>query len=696
MTVKNALLCIMIATFANSTTPVSAAAPDNSSVSSTAQRASGYNQPPKNVLEVMHAPSLPVPSVSPTKDTILLVSWQQYPPMSRVATPFLRLAGVRIEPGNHSRHDTPGGYGITPCVRDLELVRISSGAQIHVVLPAGACPTAPLWSANGKQFAFEDIAPEAVQLWIGDAITGKVRQVPGARLNPMFADELQWMPNQKELLVKLVPNGMQPPSAISAALGEPSIQETGGETGQSSTYENRDTLTGKHDEDLFDYYAASQLAIIDAASGAITLLGKPGLYELLRAAPDGRHLLVSNIHKPYSYITTYDRFPQVVSVWDTSTRAAVVVHEIASLPLADRVPIQGVALGPREFGWRATEPATLTWAEALDRGDWNVEVPARDKIMILKAPFNSSAVEIGRTEQRFVGFDWGENPHVALMLENDENRHWVRVSVMNVDDAQSKPSVLFSLSADEQYANPGLPVRRVLANGVSVIRQDGDSIYFAGIGSSPDGDRPFLDRLNLASRKSERLFRSDKNSFEQFLSFLGPGDRTFLTWHQSANDPPNAFVRTLGGSLDAAGGEATVASTSSAISHIADPTPVVREIKKRLVKYKRADGLDLSFTLYTPPGYQEGTRVPTILDAYPLDFAEPRRPRRSSARSKPSPDCANTCCCFWRATQLSTTLPSRSSVTRRAPTIIIWSNLSRMQRRRSMRRCGLGWQILAA
>ena len=50
---------------------------------------------------------------------------------------------------------------------------------------------------------------------------------------------------------------------------------------------------------------------------------------------------------------------------------------------------------------------------------------------------------------------------------------------------------------------------------------------------------------------------------------------------------------------------------------------MLRAIKKRLVKYKRADGLDLSFTLYTPPGYQEGTRVPAILYAYPLDYADP-------------------------------------------------------------------------
>jgi len=40
------------------------------------------------------------------------------------------------------------------------------------------------------------------------------------------------------------------------------------------------------------------------------------------------------------------------------------------------------------------------------------------------------------------------------------------------------------------------------------------------------------------------------------------------------------------------------------------------------VKYKRADGIELSFTLYTPPGYKEGTRLPTILNAYPMDYAD--------------------------------------------------------------------------
>jgi dipeptidyl aminopeptidase/acylaminoacyl peptidase len=582
----------------------------------------GYNLPPDNILSVMRAPSPPVPRVSPTYDTILLVSWQDYPSITRVATPFLRLAGARVEPKNHSKHDTPGGYGITPCATGFALVRVSDGKQIPVALPAGMCPGEPVWAADGKRFAFVNIASDSVQLWIGDAATGSVKQVPRVHLNPMFNEEMQWMPGQKTLLVKLVPKSNEAPSKELDVLSGPSIQETTGQKGQSSTYEARDTLSTTRDEDLFDYFALSQLAFVDSGTLAVTPFGKPANYDHLDPAPDGHHVLVTTIHKPYSYVVTYERFPKEVEVWDTSDHSNISVHTVASLPLADRVPIHGVPTGPRDFSWRSTEPATLIWAEALDGGDWNVNVPHRDKILLQKAPFNSPATEIGQTEQRFAGFDWSEQPSIALLHEDDANRHWARTFIMDVDQPQTAPRLLWDLSWDEHYKNPGDPVFRQLPNGMWVIRQQADSIFLSGMGSSPDGDRPFLDQLNLKTLKTERLFRSDKHCYERFLSFTGPGEKTFLTWHQSPTDPPNAYTRSLGSSQDAPDGEAVFASTSAALTHIPDPTPEVRAIKKRLVTYKRADGLDLSFTLYTPPGYKEGTRVPTILYAYPLDYAQ--------------------------------------------------------------------------
>ena len=589
------------------------------------QQSSGYDLPPKNILDVMRAPLPPVPVVSPAKDKMLLVVWQMYPSIERVATPYLRLAGVRVEPRNHSKHDTPGGYGITQCASSFDLVTIPGGATTHVALPALACPQAPMWAADGKTFAFANNAVDSVELWIGDAATGAVHRVDGVRLNPMFSAEMQWMPDQKSLLVKLVPEGMgaAPPEPVTP-IG-PSIQETGGQKGQSSTYENRDTLGSTHDEDLFDYYAASQLALVDAATGAVTPIGKAAKYDAVSAAPDGQHILVSEIHKPYSYVTTYVHFPHEVEVWGISDRGAVTAHTMASLPLADRVPIRGVPMGPREFEWRPTDPATLVWAEALDKGDWNVNVPKRDKVMLQKAPFDSTPVEIVQTEQRYEGVDWSERPSVALVYEYDNNKHMRSTLIVDFDDPRVKARQIWDLSSDEHYADPGEPVLKQLANGFLVMRQDGDSIYLSGIGSSPDGDRPFLDRFDEKTLTYKRLFRSDKTSYDRFLSFMGPDTRKFLTWDQSPMDPPNAFERTLGKHVDAAAGEAVFTSTAVAITHIPDPTPEVRAIKKRLVKYKRADGLDLSFTLCTPPGYKEGTRLPAILYAYPEDYADPSK-----------------------------------------------------------------------
>ena len=157
------------------------------------QAANGYDQPPQSILDVMHAPSPPTPNVSPTGDRMLLIAWQDYPPMSRVAAPFLRLAGARLEIANHSKHDTPGGYGITPCATRFELVSVPAGKRTPVALPAGACANNPVWAADGKRYAFANVTATAVELWIGDASTGAARAVPGARMNPIVLGWSYWL-----------------------------------------------------------------------------------------------------------------------------------------------------------------------------------------------------------------------------------------------------------------------------------------------------------------------------------------------------------------------------------------------------------------------------------------------------------------------------------------------------------------------
>src|SRR5262249_13735120 len=158
------------------------------------------------------------------------------------------------------------------------------------------------------------------------------------------------------------------------------------------------------------------------------------------------------IHKPYSYVTTYPNFAHDVEIWDRSGRKT---QTLAKLPLTDRVPIHGVPTGPRDFEWRPTEPATLVWAEALDVGDWNVTVPARDKVMTQTAPFTGPPRELARTVQRFEGFDWTERRGAALLTEYDHNKHWRRTTLVDVDHPAQQPPVLWDMSSEERYKDPG-------------------------------------------------------------------------------------------------------------------------------------------------------------------------------------------------------------------------------------------------
>lgn len=584
---------------------------------------SGYKRPPEPLLGVLRAPLNPSPAIDPTGTRALLVRQSQYPPVQRVAEPYLKLAGVRIEPRNRSRHDRSNGYGIRTCLEDFGLLDLASGAQTPVPLPAGACPGMPAWSPDGTRFVFDNTTDDGVELWVGDAASGSVRRIEGVQLNTILGSEVQWLGARPALLVKQVPQGLGPAPQRAAVPPGPEIKEAIAGKGESSTYEARDTLSSPEDETLFDYYATAQLATVDVVSGAVATIGKPAVIGEVDAAPDGRHVLVETLKRPYSYVTTWNRFARDVDVLDLADGR---VRNVAKLPVADRVPVRGVPTGPRSHGWRANQPATLVWAEALDGGDWKNEVPARDRVVMQAAPFTTRPIEIARLKQRYAGLAWFADGGRALAYEYDANRNWQTTTLLDVDQPGRPGRVLWDLSSEELYADPGNPQYRRLANGSAVLREEGGALFLSGRGASPQGDRPFLDRYDIATGKTERLFRSDAASYESFVGFAGGDTSKLLTWFQSPNDPPNLYLRTLGDAVaDAPTGEAARESARSAVTTFPDPTPLVRQVKKRLVTYKRKDGVDLSFTLYTPPGYREGTRVPAVLYAYPADYADPSK-----------------------------------------------------------------------
>lgn len=561
-----------------------------------------YQKPPQAILDVLNAPVTPQAIVSPRRDMLLLAESLRYPPIADLAQPMLRLAGLRINPQTNGPHRAP--YFVR-----LTLKRISDGAEIAIALPPGAKVGSLQWSPDGKHFAFTNTTATGIELWLGEAATGRIRKLPGIAINAVMSDSLQWMPDSRTLLVQLVPSARGKPPAPPAVPTGPTVQESSGKPAPIRTFQ--DLLKNPYDEDLFDYYARAQLAFVDTATGRVTPIGQPAIFQSVDPSPDGNHLLVARIHRPYSYLFPVSFFPRTVEVWD---RAARVVYRLADLPLADQVPVDGVPTGPRNYAWRPTKPAALVWVEALDGGDPRREVPHRDRVLMLEAPFTGSPRELIKTEHRFAGLTWFETGGRAFVRDYDRRRRWNRTFLINADNPAEAPRLIWSLSAQDRYGDPGTPIMRTLPTGHRAIWQYGDSIFLAGAGASPEGDRPFLDRFDVNSLKSERLFRCDSASYESVIALLADDGSQVLTRRETPTEPPNYYVRTLG-----PGG----ASTLRALTQFPDPTPQLRGIKKQLVTYKRADGVPLSFTLYLPPGYKEGTRLPTVVWAYPREYTDP-------------------------------------------------------------------------
>jgi hypothetical protein len=63
----------------------------------------GYRLPPKEIQDIVDAPPLPVLSFSPSKDKILFLKRRALPPLSDLAKPEEKLAGVRIDGYSNTR-----------------------------------------------------------------------------------------------------------------------------------------------------------------------------------------------------------------------------------------------------------------------------------------------------------------------------------------------------------------------------------------------------------------------------------------------------------------------------------------------------------------------------------------------------------------------------------------------------------------
>ena len=557
-----------------------------------------YRRPPADVAAIVEARPTPQVSMNPTRDALLLTDYNPNPGIATLAQPFLKLAGLRVNPQINARQRITE---FTGCTVEWFL----EGKKVIIEMPAnGRLAGIPSWSPDGKRIAFAVDVADGVQLWMADARTGKSKRLGNFYVNDILGAAFSWLEDSERIMVRSIPAGRGPaPSATVVPTG-PSIEETSGKVSQVMTFQ--DLLKNEHDEFLFQYYATSQLLLVNAGTGKMQTLGAPGLYTSVSWSPDENFALVTQLRKPFSYRVQFSNFSRKTEIWDRNGKSLRIVAEY---PVTDEVPRQGVVNGPRSFEWQVMHGARLLWVEALDGGDPKRKVDFRDKVMVLDAPFSGEPRELLKIKHRFSGFEWLGTQDIALLTEFDRDRRWATTYYLNLNNVAQKDT-LFDLSINDDYGNPGNPVYERLPNGDWVITQEGDWLYYNADGASEEGKYPRLDRINLKTREKQTLYQSANKTFEEFIAFAGKGRDRILTRYQSKTEVPNFFMVNLSD------------KSRKALTQFMDPAPQLTGIAKQVVKYNRPDGVPLSGTLYLPADYKPGQKLPLFLWAYPLEYSD--------------------------------------------------------------------------
>lgn len=562
-----------------------------------------YQQPPAPIAQILDAKPNPGVSISPDRKTLLLTDRANLPAIAELAEPMLRLAGYRINPKNNGPANSRVSW-----LTGLSFQAVDGGAARPVTgLPANARLTNVSWAPNGQTVAFLVNAPNGLELWTADVAQARASKLNGPMVNAAAGSGFSWLSDSSGLLVLAVPAGRGVVPNVDHPPEGPIITETGGRAAPVRTYQ--DLLSNVGDEALFDYYFTSQPTVV-SLNGRARSVGQPGVILGVSTSPDGRYILQTRVKKPYSYVVPASLFPSDVIVTDMNGRE---VHRVADLPLRDNVPtpFDAVAPGPRAVQWRADADATLVWAEAQDGGDPRNAAEVRDRVFMLRAPFNDRVQTLADLKERYAGTTWGRDDAAIVNSRWFNTRHETRTLVDPSNPGAGR--VLVDRNYQDRYNDPGSVVTEPNARGRSVMRfsADGSKVFVEGNGATREGAYPFLDLLDLENGETERVWRSAQGEYETVVGVLDEAGRKLVTYRESRVDPANLRIRDLDGDV-------------TQLTNFPDPAPQLAEATRQLITYTRDDGVELSGTLYLPAGYDKDRDgpLPLLMWAYPAEFTD--------------------------------------------------------------------------
>ena len=578
------------------------------SIYSNGQVNSNYKTPKQALLDLIDINL--APSVIRNSDNSIMIFLYRpaYKNIEDLSRKELRLGGLRVDPKRHigSR---------TTYFNKVQIIKLneSKNPKEVVGLPKSINLSNFQFSPNENKVAMTNTTNNGVEIWVLDIPSLIAKKIFHSNANATMGNVINWI-NDRELIIKSLPDDMSPliNTATSIPTG-PTVTENNGSKAQNRTYQ--DLL--KNPNDVYNFKQLSQSVLLKINIDGEFIKWLPTrMYKNIQLSPDKNYLLVDFIKTPFSYIVPYNRFPTETHVYNKNAKLIKIINDA---PLLEELPkgFMSTTSGKRNFRWRSDKPSTLSYTIALDEGDPSKIKEFRDALYLWKAPFNDPSVYITKVKNRISGVYWG-NDNIAIITDRWWNSRNTKTYVFNPSNPNSEAQLISDRNYQDVYSDPGNFVQVKNQYNKNILLIDDNSTFAIGNGYTENGQFPFLDKLNLSSGESERIYTSPyTNKYENIIDYNIVKDEV-LVRIESPNEFPNYYKNYFkSGKLDQ-------------LTFFENPFKSLQNIKKEIISYKRDDGLDLNGVLYVPKSNElQNEKKPMILWAYPREFKD-----KSSASQK--------------------------------------------------------------
>ncbi|MBR8535456.1 S9 family peptidase [Carboxylicivirga sediminis] len=562
-----------------------------------------YQEPSEEILQLADVPLPPGTSINDDGSVIVLFYRNQYKSIGELSEQEIKLAGIRTNPVTNISSRTRFSNTVKLQKKKEGIVEVKG-------MPQNARLANFSWSPDQSKMAFTNTVSNGTELWYIDIATSTAHKLTEANLNGNLGAPFSWMKDNSTLIVKTMPaNRGQLVDKGTAIPQGPVVSVNEGQKAQNRTYQ--DLLKDKLDEENFIKLAESELKKV-TLDGQQADWAPKAIYRSINFSPDGNYAIVSIIKQPFSYIVPYRRFPTDYILTDKDGKKFQTIEEV---PLIEELPKGFMAerTGKRSITWRDDKPATLVWAEVLDKGDPEVEAEHRDEVFEWAAPFTEEPSSLLKTINRFAGITWGSD-NVAMAYDYWWNTRNTKTYLFNPSDASQQPEVLYDRNYQDRYNDPGSFITERNEYNREILVMDKGNVYLEGDGYSKEGQKPFIDMMNLGTKKATRLYQAEnKDKLETISKIINIRKGEIITRVQSPTDYPNYYARNI-----------KSRKAPRPVTQFENPFKSLEGVHKELVKYTREDGLPLSGTLYLPADYDMSNkeRLPLIMWAYPTEYKD--------------------------------------------------------------------------